>query len=104
LSPDGKTVAVGSNNGKMSLWNVKTRKAIARWTGHTHVVGALSWSTDGNQVLSGSWDGTARVWDVKSGKIVQMLQKLRPVDATRMQSRSGMQRQANCSRHSNMIG
>jgi WD40 repeat protein len=70
LSPNGKTVAVGSNNGKMSLWNVKTRKAIARWTGHTHVVGALSWSTDGNQVLSGSWDGTARVWDVKSGKIV----------------------------------
>ncbi|KAG2343251.1 WD40 repeat-like protein [Suillus weaverae] len=72
LSPNGKIVASGSNNGKVSLWNVKTRKVIAKWTGHAHVVGALSWSADGNQVLSGSWDGTARVWDVhvKNGKTV----------------------------------
>jgi len=70
LSPNGRIVASGCGDGKVRLWNVETRKVIAKWEGHTHVVGALSWSADGNQVLSGSWDGTARVWDVKSGKTV----------------------------------
>jgi WD40 repeat protein len=52
------------------LWDVKTRKVIARCTGHTAagVVEALCWSADGNRIASGSWDGTSRVWDVKSRK------------------------------------
>ncbi|KAG2343246.1 WD40 repeat-like protein [Suillus weaverae] len=72
LSPNGNTVACGSGgvDNKVRLWDVKTRKVIAKWAGHTDLVGALSWSPDGNQVLSGSWDGTARVWDVKSGQTV----------------------------------
>jgi WD40 repeat protein len=70
LSSNGKTVASGHYGGKVKLWNVETRKVIAKWEGHTHLVGALCWSGDGKQVLSGSWDGTARVWDVKSGKTV----------------------------------
>ncbi|KAG2343248.1 WD40 repeat-like protein [Suillus weaverae] len=72
LSPNGNTVASGSGGGdnKVRLWDVETRKVLAKWAGHSDVVCALCWSADGNQVLSGSWDGTARVWDVKSGKNV----------------------------------
>jgi WD40 repeat protein len=74
LSPKGKTVASGSgsidgNGGgdsryNVMLWDVKTRKAISKWTGHTNLVCALCWSPDGERVASGSYDGTARVWDV----------------------------------------
>jgi WD40 repeat protein len=67
LSPNGKIIATGSYN-DMRLWDVKTRKVIAKWTGHTWVVHALCWSANGERVASGSWDGTARVWDVKRGK------------------------------------
>jgi tricorn protease-like protein len=70
LSSNGKTVASGHDDGKVKLWDIETREVIAKWKGHTDLVGALCWSADGKQVLSGSWDGRARVWDVKSGKTV----------------------------------
>jgi WD40 repeat protein len=70
LSPNVQTVASGYNDGTVRLWNVETRKVIAKWEGHTNLVGALCWSGDGKQVLSGSWDGRARVWNVKRGKSV----------------------------------
>ncbi|KAG2065550.1 hypothetical protein BDR04DRAFT_1032451 [Suillus decipiens] len=72
LSPNSEIVIVanGCNDGKVKLWNIETKKIIAKWEGHTVVVGALCWSGDGNEMRSGSWDGTARVWDVKSGKTV----------------------------------
>jgi WD40 repeat protein len=73
LSPNGKTIASGSGDMdcKVRLWDVETRKVIAKWTGYTNIVYALCWSADGERVASGSsWDGTARVlvWDVKRGE------------------------------------
>ncbi|KAG2359756.1 WD40-repeat-containing domain protein [Suillus spraguei] len=70
LSPNGKIIASGSADigYKVKLWDVKTRKVIATWTGHSDVICALCWRGDGERVASGSWDGTARVWDVKSSK------------------------------------
>jgi WD40 repeat protein len=72
LSPNGKTIATGSEGGGYSvmLWDVETKKVISKWTGHTSVVCALCWSADGERVASGSWDGTARVWDVKTDKTI----------------------------------
>jgi WD40 repeat protein len=70
LSPNGKTIAGGSNDSYVRLWDVETKKVISEWTGHTGVVRALCWSADGERVASGSWDGTARVWDVNTGNTV----------------------------------
>jgi WD40 repeat protein len=38
LSPNGKIIASGSDDGKVRLWDVETTKVISKWTGHTHVV------------------------------------------------------------------
>jgi len=70
LSPNGKTVASGSWDGIVRLWDVKTKKVVAKWTGHAHGVISLCWSVDGDRVVTGSRDGTIRVWDVKSGEAV----------------------------------
>jgi len=70
LSPNGKTVASGSRDGTVRLWDVETKKVVARWTGHTDAVRSLCWSVDGERVVSGSNDGTIRVWDVESDNIV----------------------------------
>jgi len=70
LSPNGKTIASGGRSGKVMLWDVKTEKLVARWTGHTHGAMSLCWSVDGERVVSGDDDGTMRVWDVESGDTV----------------------------------
>ncbi|KAG2078497.1 WD40 repeat-like protein [Suillus decipiens] len=70
LSPDGKTVATGSRDGVMKLWNVDTGKVIKTWTGHTEEVSSVCWSPNGGRVVSVSWDGIFRIWDVKSGETI----------------------------------
>ncbi|OAX36889.1 WD40 repeat-like protein, partial [Rhizopogon vinicolor AM-OR11-026] len=68
LSPNSKTIASGSSEGTVTLWNVEKEKVIAKWAGHTMIVRSLCWSADSEYVVSGSYDGMARVWNVKSGK------------------------------------
>jgi len=70
LSPNGKTVASGSQDGIMRLWDVKTETVIARWVGHADYVRAVCWSADGERVVSGSNDGTVRICAVKSSETI----------------------------------
>lgn len=77
LSPNGTTVASGSTDGAVRLWDVDKGKVIKKWTGHTKLVWSVCWSPDGGRVASGSMDHTFRVWDVKSGDAI-----LGPIQAT----------------------
>lgn len=70
LSPGGKEVASGSDDGIVRLWEIETVKVTARWTGHSSGVPSICWSPDGGRLVSGSYDGTARVWNVESGETV----------------------------------
>jgi len=70
LSPDGKKVVSGSEDGGVRLWDIDTSKVIGRWMGHTDRVSSVCWSRDGQRVLSGSHDGTARQWDVENGQTI----------------------------------
>jgi len=70
LSPNGKTIASGGGSGKVKLWDVKTKKVIARWIGHAEGTESLCWSVDDERVVSGSNDGTIRVWDIENGDTV----------------------------------
>jgi len=60
LSPNGKTVAGGSIDGTVKLWDIEMKKVTAKWIGHTSTVWSVRWSTDGMHVASGSKDGTVR--------------------------------------------
>ncbi|KAG2741189.1 WD40 repeat-like protein [Suillus brevipes Sb2] len=68
LSPDGKKVVSGSNDGAVRLWDIDTCKVVKKWTGHTERVTFVCWSRDGRRVLSGSWDVTARQLGVERGE------------------------------------
>ncbi|KAG2069021.1 WD40 repeat-like protein [Suillus decipiens] len=71
LSPSGDTVASGSYDGTVRLWDVETPgKVITKWTGHREHVRSVCWSLDGKRVAVGTADGIARIWDVGNGKTV----------------------------------
>ncbi|KAG1739339.1 WD40-repeat-containing domain protein [Suillus lakei] len=66
LSPKGDTIASGSIDGTVRLWDVEMRKVVRKWTGHAGAVKSVCWSPDGERVVSGASDETVKVWNVKS--------------------------------------
>jgi WD40 repeat protein len=66
--PDGRTVAVGCDGGRIELWEVATSKRRATLRGHTDRVNSLAFSGNGRLLVSGSRDGTVRIWDMTAAK------------------------------------
>ncbi len=64
ISPDGNTLASGSGNKTIKLWNLRTNQEIATLTGHSEEVNSVAFSPDGNTLASGSYDKTIKLWRV----------------------------------------
>ena len=65
FSPDGTTLASGSDRGTVKLWGRGGQaQIIATLEGHTWTVSSVSFSPDGTLLASGSYDETVKLWDV----------------------------------------
>ena len=74
FSPDG-TLASGSTDGIIRLWDATTGQPLNTFEGHTSAVWSVAFSSDGKTLASGDADGIIRLWDATTGQPKQTLEE-----------------------------
>ncbi|HWS83905.1 MAG TPA: hypothetical protein VN207_06560 [Ktedonobacteraceae bacterium] len=69
-SYDSKSIASGSMDTTVQVWDAMSGKKHVIYKGHTGAVTAVGWSYDDKHIASGSNDMTIQIWDAMSGKNV----------------------------------
>ncbi len=70
FSPDERTLASGSYDGSIKLWEVASGALL--WSGwHTKGIICLAFAPDGGLLASGGYEATIRLWDAKLGTPLQ---------------------------------
>lgn len=70
-SPDGTSIASGSWDKTVQVWDASNGKQIYIHRGHVTSVPAVAWSPDSRRIASASVDGTVQVWDAATGMHTQ---------------------------------
>jgi WD40 repeat protein len=73
ISPDGTTLASGSNGNTIGLWNVFDGTLFRTLEGHLARVNSVAFSPEGALLASGSDDNSVRLWSVSTAKAVRIL-------------------------------
>ncbi|MBE9039734.1 trypsin-like peptidase domain-containing protein [Oscillatoriales cyanobacterium LEGE 11467] len=72
FSPDGKTIASGSVDGTVKLWN-REGELLQTLESRGDSVNSVAFSPDGKIIASGSEDGTVKLWN-REGKLLATLE------------------------------
>jgi WD40 repeat protein len=73
FDPRGKLVAAGGSSGAAWVWDLRSKRRVARLIGHRDTVTAVGFSGDGRYLVTAGHDGIARVWTVPGGDLVTTL-------------------------------
>jgi eukaryotic-like serine/threonine-protein kinase len=66
--PDGVRLAVGDNDGGVTLFDTRTRRTTAKLAGHANTVTAMAAHPNGEMLATTGWDvAGVRLWDLTTG-------------------------------------
>jgi WD40 repeat protein len=68
VGPNRQTIATGSRDDTIRLWDASHGQLIQTLKGHTNDVMSLAFSPTGRTLASASYDRTVRLWDIESGQ------------------------------------
>jgi WD40 repeat protein/predicted Ser/Thr protein kinase len=74
FSPDGKTLATGSDDGTARLWSTRDSSPVSRPLVHPNPVRHLVFSPDGKTLGTRTGGGAARFWRVPDGAAIEPAQ------------------------------
>jgi WD40 repeat protein len=70
VAPDSRTIASGSRDRSVKLWDAASGKLLRTLSGHRDAVLSVTFAANGATLYSGSRDGTVRAWEVANGRLV----------------------------------
>lgn len=73
--PNGQWLALGTEDGHVVIWDVRTNSEKCRMKEHSASVGSVAFSADGSLLASASADKTAIVWEAATGKVLHRLKE-----------------------------
>jgi WD40 repeat protein len=73
ISLDGKTLASGSFDRTIKIWNLVTGEKIRTLSGHSEAVQSVAISPNGRTLASGSLDHTVKIWNLATGELIRTL-------------------------------
>src|SRR5215213_9382094 len=74
FDPHGDTLAGGSHDGLLHLWEVPSGKLMQTLKGHQAIATSLAFDPQGETLASGSLDATVKLWETRSGKLLCTLE------------------------------
>lgn len=89
-STAGFRLACGSDEGKVKVFDLHKRKAVASLDSHVSLVRSLSFSPSENALLSASRDKTVIIWDARTWKTRRIIPVLESVEAATFIADSGL--------------
>ncbi|HYZ11047.1 MAG TPA: AAA family ATPase, partial [Actinomycetota bacterium] len=69
FSPDGRQLAIASEEGVAVVVDVRTGKELLSLEGHEGEVRDVDWSPDGRWIATSSFDSTVGIWDARTGDL-----------------------------------
>ena len=75
FSPDGQTLAFGSSDGLVKVWDTNTWKYLRKLKGHEKGVTSVVFSPDGTTLASASDDDTIKIWNPATKTCLRTLKK-----------------------------
>ncbi|KIJ63470.1 hypothetical protein HYDPIDRAFT_112883 [Hydnomerulius pinastri MD-312] len=70
ISPDGKRIISGGDDGLLKIWDRKTQALLGKWKGQGKWIICVSISPNGKFVASGDRGGEVLMWDSTNGDIL----------------------------------